>query len=105
MPDTEPVSIRYVNGRRMQCKDIPDQVFIGAIRRTPGTTVMSWRMLWHVQDELAQTIGPVPYNLFLAKARKLRTAGKIGGCPCGCRGDFHLPDECGDPGCCPPRRP
>lgn len=98
---TEPQpAIRYLNGRRMQCKDIPDDVFIGAIRRTPGMPVSNWRLSWKVQEELEATIGWVPYNLFLAKARKMCDAGKIGGCPCGCRGDFHLPADCDDPTCC-----
>lgn len=98
---TEPQpAIRYLNGRRMQCKDIPDNVFIGVIRRTPGLPESGWRMAWDVQEELEATIGWVPYNLFLAKVRKLCDAGKLGGCPCGCRGDFHLPEDCDDPSCC-----
>jgi hypothetical protein len=87
-----------VGGRRMQCKDIPDNAFLDAVRRTgaPGT----WRMRWNVQDELEKTLGPIPDNLFLAKARKLMAAGKMGGCPCGCRGDYHPADECSYPQRC-----
>jgi hypothetical protein len=85
----------------MQCKDIPDVVFLDAVRRTPGTSCAMWRMSWDVEAALEEVIGPIPGNLFLAKARKLCAAGKLGGCPCGCRGDYHLPDECqGGPTCC-----
>jgi hypothetical protein len=89
--------------RRMQCKDIPDELFLAAVRRTSGLGGPSnWRMSWDVHTELETAIGPVPENLFRAKARKLCDAGKLGGCPCGCRGDYHLPDECqGGETCCP----
>lgn len=97
MGEEAPPSVRYIDGRRMQCKDIPDDVLIGVIRRTEP--VNGWRMLWHVSDELEATIGPVPRNLLMAKLRKLCASGKVAGCACGCRGDFHLPEECGAPGC------
>jgi hypothetical protein len=101
-PGTKP-NIRHLDGRRMQCKDIPDQILIDVIRRTPPVaSTTSWRMLWAVSNELEATIGPVPYNLLMAKLRKLCDTGKIGGCPCGCRGDFHLPEDCDDPLCCGP---
>ncbi len=96
---SRPPQIRMFGDRRMQCKDIPDHVFLGAMLRTlavDGTLKpTSWRMRWHVHAELEQTIGFVPENLMLAKARKLMAAGKMHGCPCGCRGDYHLPCEGG----------
>ena len=96
-------TIRLVDGRRMQCKDIPDAVLLDAIRRSPGTSSQNWRMRWDVQAELEVVVGPVPENLFLAKMRRLLARGLVGGCDCGCRGDYHLPEECGDPGrCCRP---
>jgi hypothetical protein len=94
--------IRMLGTRRMQCKDIPDEVFLGAVLRTPASdgtlNPASWRMRWNVHAELEATIGFVPDNLLLAKARKLIAAKKLGGCPCGCRGDYHLP--CGQSYCC-----
>jgi len=95
-------SIRLIDGRRMQCKDIPDSVFLDAVRRTPGTAG-NWRMRWNVHTELELAVGPIPENLLLAKARKLIAAGKLGGCDCGCRGDWHLPDECDAYNCCHPK--
>lgn len=35
---------------------------------------------------------------------RLESRGLLGGCTCGCRGDWHPSDECDDPVyCCPPR--
>ena len=89
--DVDRPTIRMVGGRRMQCKDVPDEAFIDAVRRAgePGR----WRMRWNVHELLEQEIGPVPENLFLAKARKLIARGLMDGCACGCRGDFELPEE------------
>ncbi|WP_069752904.1 hypothetical protein [Streptomyces sp. EN16] len=87
----------------MQCKDIPDEVFVDAVRRTPSNS-SAWRTRWDVHAELENVVGPVPDNLFMAKARRLVDRGLIGGCPCGCRGDFHPADECLSPGyCCQPK--
>lgn len=86
----------------MKCKDIPDATFLDAVRRTAGTPSQNWRMRWDVQATLEAAIGPVPENLFMAKARRLSVRKLLGGCPCGCRGDFHPADECRAPGmCCP----
>ncbi|MCX5137560.1 hypothetical protein OOK06_36445 [Streptomyces sp. NBC_00340] len=96
-------TIRLVGGRRMQCKDIPDAVLLDAVRRTPGVGGGTWRMRWDVQAALDEALGPVPENLFLAKVRRLFAKGLMGGCDCGCRGDYHLPDECSYPDmCCAP---
>lgn len=89
----------------MQCKDIPDTVFLAAIRATPAIPGGSWRMRWDVHERLEESLRrPVPTNLFLAKARRLITRGLMGGCPCGCRGDYHLPEECIEQNCCPDAR-
>lgn len=100
--EVPPPQIRMVGDRRMQCKDIPDDVFLDAVRRTPAVDdsldPSSWRMRWSVHEELERVLGFVPERLLLAKARKLMAAKRLGGCPCGCRGDYHLP--CGQLYCC-----
>jgi hypothetical protein len=85
-------------------QDIPDEAFLEAVRRTPGVSYRpgAWRMRWDVQDTLEAQLGPIPGNLFLAKAARLIHRGLLGGCPCGCRGDYHLPADCSDPTCCGP---
>lgn len=108
VPKPEPPTIRMVGGRRMQCKDIPDEVFLDAVRRTPGydgsTKPDVWRMRWNVQAELEKELGPIPENLFLAKARRLGRRGLLGGCTeCTCRGDYHIAADCPHPSCCPPK--
>jgi hypothetical protein len=85
----------------MQCKDIPDSVFIDAVRATRSLGRI-WRMSWEVHAELESRVGEVPWTLLLAKARKLIARGLLGGCYCGCRGDWHPSDECDNPQCCKP---
>ncbi|MFD7763626.1 hypothetical protein [Streptomyces microflavus] len=100
MNTTERPTIRLIGGRRMQCKDIPDEALCDAVRLTPppwptASNAAPWRMAWDVQATLETAIGPVPYKLFLAKVRRLFAKGLLGGCDCGCRGDYHLTEECG----------
>lgn len=88
-------TIRMIGTRRMQCKDIPDEIFLDAVVRTRAVDGSfephRWRMRWLVQETLEKILGPIPENLMLAKARKLIFANKLGGCECGCRGDYHIP--------------
>jgi hypothetical protein len=95
---TQGLYVRLVDGRPMQCKDIPDDEFLQAVLRVPGTSVIGWRMRWDVHAELETVLGPIPEKLLLAKARRLMDRGLLGGCPCGCRGDYH--PRCNDPYCC-----
>lgn len=96
----DPPTIRMIGTRRMQCKDIPDADFLAAVANTPGSSAMQWRLRDQVQARLEAALGPIPENLFLAKARRLIQRGLLGGCPCSCRGDYHLPHECRDYNCC-----
>ncbi|MFD7016107.1 hypothetical protein [Streptomyces sp. NPDC059928] len=107
-PGVEPEPIRMIDGRRMQCKDILDDAFLDAVRRIPAVDgsmkPSGWRTRWNVQAELEKTLGPIPENLFLAKARRLGRRRLLGGCTeCTCRGDYHIAADCPYPTCCPPR--
>ncbi|MGW0757120.1 hypothetical protein ACWD1Y_11630 [Streptomyces sp. NPDC002814] len=96
MDTAEHPTIRFIAGRRMQCKDIPDEALCDAVRRTrPLSSAVPWRMAWDVQTALETVLGPIPNKLFLAKVRKLFAKRLLGGCDCGCRGDYHLIEECG----------
>lgn len=98
----KPPDIRWIDGRKMQCKDIPDELFIVAVLETPGYDgtfgPTEWRPRWIVREKLETILGHIPEKLFLAKASKLMDAKKLGGCSCGCRGDYHIP--CGFSSCC-----
>ncbi|MFJ3248381.1 hypothetical protein [Streptomyces sp. NPDC086782] len=87
----------------MQCKDIPDDVFLAAVRAVPTSSPVGWRTRWDVHGKLEDALGfEVPEKLLMAKARKLESRGLLGGCTCGCRGDWHPSDECADRTiCCP----
>lgn len=95
--------IRMIGNRRMQCKDIPDELFLLAVVCTQAMDETfhpySWRMRHEVQETLERFVGPVPPKVFVTKARKLMKAKKLGGCECSdCRGDYHI--WCGKPHCC-----
>jgi hypothetical protein len=95
-------TIRMIGDRKMQCKDIPDEEFLLAVKFTPTPDgrydLHLWRMRWDVQATLEAVRGPIPTKLFLAKASKLIVADKLHGCDCGCRGDYHFPRSDGP--CC-----
>ncbi|MGW3491976.1 hypothetical protein [Streptomyces sp. NPDC001054] len=79
------ISIRYVGERLMQCKDLPDTLLLGVIR-----DAQRYATLRDVHDGLADRIGPVPWNLVLAKLRGLIVRGLVNGCACGCSGSFTV---------------
>lgn len=74
----------------MQCKDIPNGLFLEAVREAQGSATVVTR--WRVHAALEAVLGPVPEKIVLAKAKKLIKSGKLDGCACGCRGDFKLPE-------------
>lgn len=92
----------------MQCKDIPDEVFLAAVRTASRLTGGGWVMLWdlgcvlagnpeHLDSLRAHDDHPLgecfPWRLTRAKADKLIKRGLLEGCSCGCRGDFYIPGE------------
>ncbi|MCX4886063.1 hypothetical protein [Streptomyces sp. NBC_00847] len=81
-----------------QCKDIDDDAFLDAVCRAARGYGVA--MSWDVQSELESVLGPIPPNLFTAKARRLIARRVLGGCVCGCQGDFHLPYNCPTPADC-----
>lgn len=83
----------------MKAADIADDVFLAAVTATdPMGPAIAWRSRWAVHETLQQQLGAeIPEKLFQAKARKLVLKKKLHGCPCGCRGDYHLP---GQGSCC-----
>jgi hypothetical protein len=84
----------------MQCKDIPDDVFMSAVQAARANSA-GWRSRWDVHETLNEAMDiDVPEKLLMAKARKLEAREILGGCTCGCRGDWHPADECQHRGMC-----
>jgi hypothetical protein len=78
----------------MQCKDVPDELVLRAVQSTPGYW-RTWLAVWPSFEEL---MPEVPYNVFVAKVRRLNQRGMLHACvhsgKTQCRGDIHLPEEC-----------
>lgn len=75
----------------MQAKHVPTVAVLTAIAM--GETLgaadlrpLRWVLNWHL-DRIFPTIPP---KVMLAKMRRLKKAGLVQGCPCGCRGDWEL---------------
>ncbi|MEU7066924.1 hypothetical protein [Streptomyces sp. NPDC046161] len=81
------ITIRRIGDRLMQCKDIPDQLVIEAV----ASADEGWATTADVWQFLEARIGPVPWNLLLAKLRRLIARRLIDGCACGCSGGFRIP--------------
>jgi hypothetical protein len=74
----------------MQCKDIPDEPILRFVASHGG----KW-CNWYFGDECdvrrAMPLGfDTPDNLVVAKMARLIQRGLLGGCPCGCRGDYEM---------------
>jgi hypothetical protein len=79
--------------RVAKAEHIPAEEFLDAVRITDP--VGGWRIRDRVHAELERRLGPISPKVAWAKARILiDRAGTLHGCPCGCRGDYHLPEEC-----------
>lgn len=70
--------------KKMQCKDISDEVFLGLVAR-----LQSRNGRWVMRHEIEE-LTEWPWKIIIAKARKLILRGLLDGCYCGCRGDFEI---------------
>lgn len=78
----------------MQCKDIPDELILKFLSEYQG----QWTCLWYgklegVVDLYYAFPTGTPEKLIRSKMKKLHKKGLVGGCPCGCRGDFEITDK------------
>jgi hypothetical protein len=83
----------------MQCKDIPDALVVAAVQACAVPYGARWAQCWDVWPWLERHAGALPQNLYWAKMRSVIRRGIIRGCPCTCRGDYHLKEDC-VMGCC-----
>jgi hypothetical protein len=76
----------------MKCSDISDRAVLEFLAQHQG----EWSTHGHgysmptVQDAMPPG---TPLKLQLAKMRQLHRRGFVGGCPCGCRGDWEITDK------------
>jgi len=89
-------------GRNMQTKDIPDEMILNFLADRQG----QWTSLWYgyflthkshdgkpVEDVFLAFPPDTPHKVIKSKMKSLCNRGLLGGCPCGCRGDFEITDK------------
>jgi hypothetical protein len=83
----------------MQAKNIPDKLLLEMFARHQGQWAFWWndgRFSWgHGDEKVFETplSSEVPYKVVHAKLKSLNKRKLIGGCACGCRGDFEITDK------------
>lgn len=81
----------------LQARDIPDAPILAFLADLPpyeNGQRRTWATWYRESNAAVQHAMPAgtPDKLALAKMRSMIRRGLIQGCPCGCRGDFRLPD-------------
>jgi hypothetical protein len=71
----------------LQSKDIKDEDVLRVLAQSQG----QWAS--HCWGPLSEFFKPYPPKLALAKMRQLHKRELVGGCPCGCRGDWEITDK------------
>ena len=77
----------------MQAKDLPDADVLAVIHRLETDGQYGDKRRWVMRGEVEAAFPDAPWKVVLAKCRSLIKRGLIGGCPCGCRGDFYTKDD------------
>lgn len=73
----------------MKTADLPNEVFLAAVKQASADHPAKWAMRWDVQALLSS----YPEKIVLSKARKLIKSKVIDGCFCGCRGDWEIRED------------
>lgn len=82
----------------MQAKDVSDKTILEYLSLFQG----QWTSLWNghfknspdpVNDVYYAMPPNTPTKVALAKMKSLYKRGLVGGCACGCRGDFEITDK------------
>ena len=79
----------------MQCKDIPEEPIMEWLRKnTTPSKWATWGEGYGIMPTVSECMPPgTPEKLQIAKMRQMINKGKVQGCGCGCRGDYHI-DRC-----------
>jgi hypothetical protein len=67
-----------------KCSDVSTEMLLSYLAERQGSWTMAWELPWP---------DGTPQKVKLAKMRNLNDKGLVGGCPCGCRGDFEITDK------------
>lgn len=83
--------------KAVQAKHITDEAALTAVRELSVQSSSFWKVRkgeerWVMVDELEAKLGHCN-KVVRAKMKALIKRGLLGGCWCGCRGDFHLTDK------------
>jgi len=78
----------------VKTKDISDKAVLEYLAQFQG----KWTSLWYgnlsdVNDVYYAMPKDTPPKVALSKMKRLHARGLVGGCPCGCRGDFEITDK------------
>lgn len=86
----------------MKTSDIPDALILEFLAGNQGhwTMIFGRKFSWWGSDGMSDPLHEadpwpkeMPEKLALSKMRSLHRRGLVGGCPCGCRGDFEITDK------------
>lgn len=78
-----------------KCSEIPDKPILELLAKHQDHWCTWWDYFGENDELSVTTVMPkdTPIKLQLAKMKNLRERGLIGGCTCGCRGDFAITDK------------
>ena len=79
-------------------KDIPDRLILNYLADRQGSWTCYWEGYFKDKDPSVSDIHYAvpdgsPVGLVRYKLKRLYKRGLIGGCVCGCRGDFEITDK------------
>jgi len=76
----------------MQAKDVDEAVILKFLAGHQGRWATHWDQPTKMITVRDVVPPPVPAKVLLAKMRSLYRRGLVGGCDCGCRGDWEITD-------------
>ena len=76
----------------MKASDLSEPAILAVLARQPGVWHGHWTGCAEFGNQVLDPTHPdAPEKVLIAKLRSMERRGIIGGCGCGCRGDWHWP--------------